>query len=189
MWQIYAVSITIRIVVSKWWLMLHSIACHLCSLFFFNPFIQVLFDIMIWNIFLFCVACLLCQQLGFMLLALIWKFDFPPFMVLIIAILNDGSFFFSFLNHEHLIYNVSCLWVSLHLRFKREKLQVANQLFLLVKSVELALSFKGIDISCCSFWLEYEFRKRSSNWCVLQTEVRMLYKFGTLTTANVKNFD
>lgn len=30
------------------------------------------------------------QQLGFMLLALIWKFDFPPFMVLIIAILNDG---------------------------------------------------------------------------------------------------
>jgi hypothetical protein len=29
-------------------------------------------------------------QLGFMLLALIWKFDFSPFMVLIIAILNDG---------------------------------------------------------------------------------------------------
>ncbi|KAL7612881.1 hypothetical protein Lser_V15G05520 [Lactuca serriola] len=25
-----------------------------------------------------------------MLLALIWKFDFPPFMALIIAILNDG---------------------------------------------------------------------------------------------------
>lgn len=30
-----------------------------------------------------------------MLLALIWKFDFPPFMVLIIAILNDGTNFFS----------------------------------------------------------------------------------------------
>ncbi|KAE8769407.1 plasma membrane ATPase 1 [Hordeum vulgare] len=29
--------------------------------------------------------------LGFMLLALIWNFDFPPFMVLIIAILNDGT--------------------------------------------------------------------------------------------------
>ncbi|KAH6781568.1 H[+]-ATPase 11 [Perilla frutescens var. hirtella] len=29
--------------------------------------------------------------LGFMMLALIWKFDFPPFMVLIIAILNDGT--------------------------------------------------------------------------------------------------
>ncbi|XP_010272214.1 PREDICTED: ATPase 11, plasma membrane-type-like [Nelumbo nucifera] len=29
--------------------------------------------------------------LGFMLLALIWEFDFPPFMVLIIAILNDGT--------------------------------------------------------------------------------------------------
>ncbi|KMZ63486.1 Proton-exporting ATPase, partial [Zostera marina] len=28
---------------------------------------------------------------GFMLLALIWNFDFPPFMVLIIAILNDGT--------------------------------------------------------------------------------------------------
>ncbi|PIA28001.1 hypothetical protein AQUCO_07400094v1 [Aquilegia coerulea] len=27
--------------------------------------------------------------LGFMLLALLWRFDFPPFMVLIIAILND----------------------------------------------------------------------------------------------------
>jgi H+-transporting ATPase len=28
--------------------------------------------------------------LGFMLIALIWKYDFSPFMVLIIAILNDG---------------------------------------------------------------------------------------------------
>ncbi|KAJ8774404.1 hypothetical protein K2173_012478 [Erythroxylum novogranatense] len=29
--------------------------------------------------------------LGFMLLTVCWKFDFPPFMVLIIAILNDGT--------------------------------------------------------------------------------------------------
>lgn len=29
--------------------------------------------------------------MGFMLIALIWKFDFAPFMVLIIAILNDGT--------------------------------------------------------------------------------------------------
>lgn len=29
--------------------------------------------------------------LGFLLLALIWHFDFSPFMVLIIAILNDGT--------------------------------------------------------------------------------------------------
>ncbi|KAG9443891.1 hypothetical protein H6P81_015231 [Aristolochia fimbriata] len=29
--------------------------------------------------------------LGFALLTLIWKYDFPPFMVLIIAILNDGT--------------------------------------------------------------------------------------------------
>ena len=35
-------------------------------------------------------------QLGFMLIALIWKFDFSPFMVLIIAILNDGD-------HSHLL--------------------------------------------------------------------------------------
>lgn len=30
-------------------------------------------------------------QLGFMLLTVFWKFDFPPFMVLVIAILNDGK--------------------------------------------------------------------------------------------------
>ncbi|PON70195.1 P-type ATPase [Trema orientale] len=29
--------------------------------------------------------------LGFMLLAIFWRFDFPPFMVLVIAILNDGT--------------------------------------------------------------------------------------------------
>ncbi|CAK9146188.1 unnamed protein product [Ilex paraguariensis] len=29
--------------------------------------------------------------LGFMLLNVFWKFDFPPFMVLVIAILNDGT--------------------------------------------------------------------------------------------------
>ncbi|XP_006473964.2 ATPase 8, plasma membrane-type [Citrus sinensis] len=29
--------------------------------------------------------------LGFLLVALLWKFDFPPFMILIIAILNDGT--------------------------------------------------------------------------------------------------
>ncbi|KAK9911022.1 hypothetical protein M0R45_034949 [Rubus argutus] len=29
--------------------------------------------------------------LGFMLLAVFWKFDFPPFMVLAIAVLNDGT--------------------------------------------------------------------------------------------------
>lgn len=29
--------------------------------------------------------------LGFLLLTLIWRFDFSPFMVLIIAILNDGT--------------------------------------------------------------------------------------------------
>lgn len=38
------------------------------------------------------VPCLLMfLQLGFTLLALIWEYDFPPFMVLIIAILNDGK--------------------------------------------------------------------------------------------------
>uniref|UniRef100_A0A803LCD2 Uncharacterized protein n=1 Tax=Chenopodium quinoa TaxID=63459 RepID=A0A803LCD2_CHEQI len=51
-YTIYAVSITIRIVLKK--------------------------DVVLF-------------QLGFMLLALIWEYDFPPFMVLIIAILNDGT--------------------------------------------------------------------------------------------------
>lgn len=32
-----------------------------------------------------------CLQFGFMFIALIWEFDFAPFMVLIIAILNDGE--------------------------------------------------------------------------------------------------
>lgn len=31
------------------------------------------------------------KQLGFMLLTAFWKFNFPPFMVLVIAILNDGK--------------------------------------------------------------------------------------------------
>lgn len=34
---------------------------------------------------------LIMLQLGFVLLALIWEYDFPPFMVLIVAILNDGN--------------------------------------------------------------------------------------------------
>jgi len=36
--------------------------------------------------------------LGFMLIALIWKFDFSPFMILVIAILNDGELSHSTLN-------------------------------------------------------------------------------------------
>ena len=35
------------------------------------------------------------MQFGFMFIALIWKFDFSPFMVLIIAILNDGKILIS----------------------------------------------------------------------------------------------
>jgi hypothetical protein len=31
------------------------------------------------------------MQLGFLLLACFWEFDFPPMMVLLIAILNDGK--------------------------------------------------------------------------------------------------
>jgi hypothetical protein len=33
----------------------------------------------------------LSAQLGFLLLACFWKFDFPPMLVLVIAILNDGN--------------------------------------------------------------------------------------------------
>ncbi|XP_033139357.1 ATPase 11, plasma membrane-type isoform X1 [Brassica rapa] len=71
-YTIYAVSITIRIVVSY----------HLNIFLFFSHFLLQV-DVHMYATYLF--------QLGFMLLALIWKFDFPPFMVLIIAILNDGT--------------------------------------------------------------------------------------------------
>ncbi|XP_042066053.1 plasma membrane ATPase-like [Salvia splendens] len=43
------------------------------------------------NYTIYAVSITIRVVLGFMLLALIWKFDFSPFMVLIIAILNDGT--------------------------------------------------------------------------------------------------
>ncbi|KAI3893872.1 hypothetical protein MKX03_025204 [Papaver bracteatum] len=43
------------------------------------------------NYTIYAVSITIRVVLGFMLLALIWQFDFPPFMVLIIAILNDGT--------------------------------------------------------------------------------------------------
>lgn len=70
--QIYAVSITIRIVVST------------SKIIFPTEMHFIFLQINITSIL----------QLGFMLIALIWKFDFAPFMVLIIAILNDGMCFF-----------------------------------------------------------------------------------------------
>ncbi|KAL7189910.1 hypothetical protein ACSBR1_039534 [Camellia fascicularis] len=51
------------------------------------------FDICTLQIFsphIYAVSITIHIILGFMLLALIWRFDFPPFMVLIIAIVNDG---------------------------------------------------------------------------------------------------
>lgn len=65
---------------------------------------------------------LMLLQLGFMLLALIWKFDFPPFMVLIIAILNDGLFFLSFFP---LNASVAFLW---YLKFLGTKLTNTSHL-------------------------------------------------------------
>ncbi|MCO5607783.1 hypothetical protein L7F22_061984 [Adiantum nelumboides] len=43
------------------------------------------------NYTIYAVSITIRVVLGFMLLALIWEFDFSPFMVLIIAILNDGT--------------------------------------------------------------------------------------------------
>uniref|UniRef100_A0A453D6C6 Plasma membrane ATPase n=1 Tax=Aegilops tauschii subsp. strangulata TaxID=200361 RepID=A0A453D6C6_AEGTS len=68
-YTIYAVSITIRIVVST------------SKIFLPTEMHFIFLQINITSIL----------QLGFMLIALIWKFDFAPFMVLIIAILNDGT--------------------------------------------------------------------------------------------------
>lgn len=98
--QIYAVSITIRIVVShKHFLVLcNFIKCSLAhsSTLVFNytlPFLVVRFYEFSRFAISMTVAATLFLQLGFTLLTLIWEFDFPPFMVLIIAILNDGKFF------------------------------------------------------------------------------------------------
>ncbi|KAG6550051.1 hypothetical protein Mapa_008565 [Marchantia paleacea] len=43
------------------------------------------------NYTIYAVAITIRIVLGFVLLALIWKFDFSPFMILVIAILNDGT--------------------------------------------------------------------------------------------------
>ncbi|BAS93350.1 Os05g0319800, partial [Oryza sativa Japonica Group] len=43
------------------------------------------------NYTIYAVSITIRVVLGFLLLALIWRFDFAPFMVLIIAILNDGT--------------------------------------------------------------------------------------------------
>ncbi|ONK70410.1 uncharacterized protein A4U43_C05F33420 [Asparagus officinalis] len=43
------------------------------------------------NYTIYAVSITIRVVLGFLLIALIWKFDFSPFMVLIIAILNDGT--------------------------------------------------------------------------------------------------
>ncbi|KAE8718458.1 Plasma membrane ATPase [Hibiscus syriacus] len=43
------------------------------------------------NYTIYAVSIMIRIVLGFMLFALIWKFNFSPFMVLIIAILNDGT--------------------------------------------------------------------------------------------------
>ncbi|KAF7140168.1 hypothetical protein RHSIM_Rhsim06G0128600 [Rhododendron simsii] len=46
---------------------------------------------LLMNMQIYAVSITIWIVLGFTLLALIWEYDFPPFMVLIIAILNDGS--------------------------------------------------------------------------------------------------
>jgi hypothetical protein len=76
--QIYAVSITIRIVVRMQ---------------------QINHDTWDNNLVIaYCISeCLVQLQLGFVLLASIWEYDFPPFMVLIIAILNDGNVLLQYL--------------------------------------------------------------------------------------------
>lgn len=46
---------------------------------------------LLMNMQIYAVSITIRIVLGFTLLALIWEYDFPPFMVLIIAILNDGN--------------------------------------------------------------------------------------------------
>lgn len=75
---------------------LASYDSNFCVCYFLGIIDKILSKGVSWRCLLFCTLTFLFDmlQLGFMLLALIWKFDFPPFMVLIIAILNDGSLFY-----------------------------------------------------------------------------------------------
>uniref|UniRef100_A0A452Z3V1 Plasma membrane ATPase n=1 Tax=Aegilops tauschii subsp. strangulata TaxID=200361 RepID=A0A452Z3V1_AEGTS len=50
--------------------------------------------------------------LGFMLIALIWKFDFSPFMILVIAILNDGGSQLHYARHVNVHYSFVLLIYS-----------------------------------------------------------------------------
>lgn len=69
--QIYAVSITIRIVVSFDPNHVHAII----------RFLEDLANCRFYEL-----------QLGFTLLNVFWQYSFPPFMILIIAVLNDGKY-------------------------------------------------------------------------------------------------
>ncbi|XP_044496236.1 ATPase 10, plasma membrane-type-like isoform X3 [Mangifera indica] len=80
-YTIYAVSITIRIVVSR------SLQVQLFCSFMTLCVKHKIYCISSLELVLY----LILLQLGFVLLALIWEYDFPPFMVLIVAILNDGT--------------------------------------------------------------------------------------------------
>ena len=72
-------SITIRIVVSAENILTHK--KHSLHAYIYMIHIIYVIYFSLW-------------QFGFMFIALIWKFDFAPFMVLIIAILNDGKILF-----------------------------------------------------------------------------------------------
>ncbi|KAF8401177.1 hypothetical protein HHK36_014481 [Tetracentron sinense] len=52
---------------------------------------SVLLKAVMLALYIYAVSITIRIVLGFVLLALIWEYDFPPFMVLIIAILNDGT--------------------------------------------------------------------------------------------------
>lgn len=54
-------------------------------------FFPIRMNLIINLLLIFSFFFVLSFQLGFMLLNSFWKFDFPPFMVLVIAILNDGN--------------------------------------------------------------------------------------------------
>jgi hypothetical protein len=77
---------------------------HVCLLFIYgymnflaNPFVYMELCPLYFSAEVYVVVCfilriqILCVQLGFLLLACFWKFDFPPMLVLVIAILNDGK--------------------------------------------------------------------------------------------------
>ncbi|KAF3963544.1 hypothetical protein CMV_012070 [Castanea mollissima] len=89
--------------------------------------------------------------LGFMLLTLFWEFDFPPFMVLVIAILNDGTIMTISKDSYMALMTVIFFWVAyetdyfekhFHVKhFNKDPKMMTSAVYLQVSIISQALIF------------------------------------------------